>query len=93
MGSNNNQRQWVLAWRPFNPSGMFVHEIGDLSKGDNAIVAKYDITNAMRLTRQEAHFLLDTIKSMSELTFAKELVAVDLGDHRIDEGRGQSCSQ
>lgn len=81
----NTQERWVLAWRPFNPSGLFVHQIGDLAKGDNAIVARYGVSHAMRMSRAEAQYLLDAINKAPGLTFGKKLVLVDLADHLFGE--------
>jgi hypothetical protein len=73
---------WVIAWRPFSESGMFVHRIGDLNKGENAIIAKHGLTHAKRFnTKAEAMMLLDSMREMKGHDYWKDWVIVSLGDH------------
>ena len=78
-----NDRYWVIAWRPFDPNGVFVKKIGNLNKpGEHAIVAEHGLTNALRMGRAEAQFLLSAIRELPGATYHKELILVDVRDHR-----------
>jgi hypothetical protein len=79
-----SNKTWVLAWKPFDPNGLFVHKIGNLNDKDNGIVARSKVSEAMRLTKGEAMFLLQTIKGHADFnTFSESLMMVNLEDHEI----------
>jgi len=80
------RRMWVIAWRPFSPTGMFVSKIGDLNKQENAVVCKHGLIHAMGFkTRGEAQMLLNSIKEMQGHNYWKEWVFVNLDDHYFEE--------
>ena len=73
---------WVIAWRPFNPAGLFLQRIGDLNKGENAVVAKHGLAHARKFnTKAEAQMIMDSFKDMKGHDYWKEWVIVSLGDH------------
>lgn len=76
-------KHWVLAFKPFDPSGIFVHQIGDTTK-QNPIVARHGVSNALRMSHGEALFLLEAIKEHKHLTFYHRLQLVNLADHLFE---------
>jgi len=77
-----SSKTWVLAWKPFDPNGLFVYYIGDLNKKENGIVAGSGVARALRMTKGEAMFLLQTIKDHADFnTFSEQLMIVNLEDH------------
>ena len=76
-------KTWVLAWRPFEPTGMFIHKIGNPLKNHSDVAASYGLKKALRMTRGEAEFMLQSIKEEKSMPFSEDLVIVNLTDHEI----------
>ncbi len=67
---------WVLCYKPFDPSGIFISQV-DYSKKP-PVKAGSGLGNAQRFLKAEIPFILDQI---AEYMNTSRLVPVDLGDH------------
>jgi len=75
---------WVIAWRPFDPSGLFVSGIGNLKENENAVLAKHGLQHAKRFSsRGEAQMFFNSVKEMPHHTYWKDWVIVQLEDHHV----------
>jgi len=75
---------WVIAWRPYSPDGMFVSRIGNLAKGENAIIAKLGVDKAMRFrSKGEAQMLYDSVSELKGHEYLKQWIIINLEDHDV----------
>jgi len=69
-------KNWVIAWKPFKPDGMFIGKV-DFGVA-NAVKGAFGLTNAEKFSKSEVAFMLDVI---GEYMNIQDLIPVDLGDH------------
>lgn len=75
---------WVIAWKPYSPSGMFVHRIGNLAEGEYAVIARHRLANAMKFeSLAAAQMFYDSVAEMKGHEYLKQWVIVNTEDHDV----------
>lgn len=73
---------WVIAWKPYTPDGMFVAKIGNLAKGESAVIARHRLINAMKFeSRAAAQMFYDSVAEMKGHEYLKQWIIVNTEDH------------